>query len=351
MKRIDKLTQTQTEQMDAWADKWIEIGLRTGKADRQLFQESARKCYEFAGIPWHGNVVWVPSPIVMALGAPIAGHLIGVIRKVKGGAAGDAVDGAVSGAVSGAVRDAVRGAVDGAVRDAVTILPQAIRKNYPKYLYGQFWPGGWYLGAAFTSFFRDVCGLELKGDLWERAKAYEGTIQSACLWYPHADFIMVCERPSVIHRELSNPTVTRGSGSHRLHCPNGPAVAWDGWGVYSWHGVLIPGEWVEGKPPTAAKALNWPNIEQRRAACEILGWAKILEQLKAKVIDKDPDEEIGTLLEVNLPGSGKERFLSVKCGTGRRFVIPVEKSCKTARQANAWTWGLGAKDYQPEVRT
>ena len=347
MKRIDKLTQTQTEQMDAWADKWIEIGLRTGKADRQLFQESARKCYEFAGIPWHGNVVWVPSPIVMALGAPIAGHLIGVIRKVKG----DAVRGAVRGAVGGAVRDAVRGAVDGAVRDAVTILPQAIRKNYPKYLYGQFWPGGWYLGAAFTSFFRDVCGLELKGDLWERAKAYEGTIQSACLWYPHADFIMVCERPSVIHRELSNPTVTRGSGSHRLHCPNGPAVAWDGWGVYSWHGVLIPGEWVEGKPPTAAKALNWPNIEQRRAACEILGWAKILEQLKAKVIDKDPDEEIGTLLEVNLPGSGKERFLSVKCGTGRRFVIPVEKSCKTARQANAWTWGLGAKDYQPEVRT
>ena len=336
---LNELNAEQTALMATVRDEWIAEGMRTDPMDFDAAKRIIPGLYELAGLRPPRVIVPVPSPLSAVLAASTY-HQLRVKGLVK-----------IKGATPGAVYDAVYGAVDGAVRDAVTILPQAIRKNYPKYLYGQFWPGGWYLGAAFTSFFRDVCGLELKGDLWERAKAYEGTIQSACLWYPHADFIMVCERPSVIHRELSNPTVTRGPGSHRLHCPNGPAVAWDGWGVYSWHGVLIPGEWVEGKPPTAAEALNWPNIEQRRAACEILGWAKILDQLKAEVIDKDPDEEIGTLLEVNLPDAGKERFLSVKCGTGRRFVIPVEKSCKTARQANAWTWGLGAKDYQPEVRT
>jgi len=44
MKRIDKLTPEQTARMDGWADKWIAIGLRTGDADRALFESGARRC-------------------------------------------------------------------------------------------------------------------------------------------------------------------------------------------------------------------------------------------------------------------------------------------------------------------
>jgi len=43
----------------------------------------------------------------------------------------------------------------------------------------------------------------------------------------------------------------------------------------------------------------------------------ILAELKSKVIDKDDDPEIGTLLECEIPDSGKERFLQVQCGTKR----------------------------------
>ena len=35
-KRIDKLTDAQRARMDEWADRWIEVGLRTGPADRRL---------------------------------------------------------------------------------------------------------------------------------------------------------------------------------------------------------------------------------------------------------------------------------------------------------------------------
>jgi hypothetical protein len=108
---------------------------------------------------------------------------------------------------------------------------------------------------------------------------------------------------------------------------------------------------VTGKKPSAKEALHWANVEQRRAACEILGWQHILAELDAKVIDKDADAQIGTLLEVNLPDSGPERFLSVRCGTGRQFALPVPREVDTALAANAWTYGLDKLSFKPEIRT
>jgi hypothetical protein len=83
-----------------------------------------------------------------------------------------------------------------------------------------------------------------------------------------------------------------------------------------------------------------------------VGWDKILRELKARVIDRDPNPQIGTLLEVVIPGvSWMERFLQVQCGTGRTFALPVPPNVQTAREANAWTYGLAANEYNPEVRT
>lgn len=99
-------------------------------------------------------------------------------------------------------------------------------------------------------------------------------------------------------------------------------------------------------------ALTWENIEQRRAAIEIVGWDKIIDQLNAKVIDEDVDPEIGTLIEAKIPDIGKERFLRVRCGTGRSFCLPVPPNMKTALEAQSWTWGLDEKTFKkPEVRT
>src|SRR5574337_1572499 len=129
VKRIDSLTPQQRARMDEWADKWISVGLRTGAADRPKFEKAAEQCYRAAGLPWHGNVVWVPSPIVMAIAAPVAALVIQLhraknpgdaVRVAVGGAVSGAVGGAVRVAVDGAVRDAVSSAVDGAVRDAVS---------------------------------------------------------------------------------------------------------------------------------------------------------------------------------------------------------------------------------------
>ena len=128
----------------------------------------------------------------------------------------------------------------------------------------------------------------------------------------------------------------------------------DGWGVSCWHGTRIPDEWLADKTSlTPQTALTWQNIEQRRAACEILGWNAILRELDATTINADTDPQIGELVEVTIPEIGRERFLRVHCGTGREFALPVPPSMRTALEANAWTYGYDTPETfgKPEVRT
>lgn len=139
----------------------------------------------------------------------------------------------------------------------------------------------------------------------------------------------------------------------RLHSPNTPSVEFDdGFSVYTWHGTIVPKEWIlDPKSQPVTLALNHPNIEQRRAFCEIITWKEVIKQLNPKVINTDENPMIGTLLEVDLPDAGVSRFLRVLCGTGREFVLPVPNDAPTARHANAWTYGLKPEELNVEVRT
>lgn len=187
----------------------------------------------------------------------------------------------------------------------------------------------WAPYEAYLTAARDILGLRLPAHkayaFWEHAAIYGG------FRVLHAEFCIVSDFPEVL----------KVDAEHRPHCENGPSHRWrDGWALYHWHGVKIPAEWIENKASlTAAKALTWENVEQRRAACEILGWVNILRELDAKTIDKDDDPEIGELVEVTLEGS-RERFIKVLCGTSREFALPVPPETKTALEGNAWTYGV-----------
>lgn len=203
-------------------------------------------------------------------------------------------------------------------------------------VYGQH-EAGW---LSFYDFFKTEVGvkdLDSVDPLIELAKS--------CGWvYCARDTAIVMDRPELVKMDDQN----------RLHCEDGPAILYrDGFAVYSWHGVRIPGEWIKDKKSlTPNMALTWENTEQRRAACEILGWVNILKELKSKVIDQDEDPMIGTLVEVVIPEIGREKFLRVLCGTGREFAIPVPPDMKTALDANCWTYGFFKGELRDlEIRT
>jgi len=431
-KRIDKLTPAQTEAMAGWADRWIEIGLRTGPADRAKFEAAAERCYGYAGIPWHGRVVWVSSPMVMALAGPIASFVLearkrgidlrssgvavdaavdaavrgavggavrGAVRDAVGGAVRVAVDdavddavdaavyaavsGAVNAAVDGAVRDAVDAAVGGAVRDAVGgAILNVIQRSWSNYIGGQFWVGGYYWGGAFTSFFREVCSLELPRDLWGRARAYEDTIQSACWWWPHRDFIVVCERPTAINREARNPSQTRGWGSHQLHAERGPAVVWpDGWSIYSHHGVRMPADIYETPSALTGQRIDSErNAEVRRVMISLFGSARYAREGNFTVVDKcGPDHPImglrnAILLRRDLTEDEPMVMLDMqdstpdpKTGEYKRYLLRVDPNAyggqagRECHAAMASTWRVKSdttqlafrrwEDYRPEIET
>jgi len=161
-------------------------------------------------------------------------------------------------------------------------------------------------------------------------------------WMLYRHNVLLLDRPEWIHRDEQG----------RLHSENEMAIRYrDGYGLYQWHGITIPGEWIEKRPPHAKKLLRRNNIEQRRVGIEILGWEVILKELNAKLINQSDNPQIGSLYQSKVSGFRNRRFLKVQCGTGRHFVIPVPSYCKSAHQANAWSYGLEPETYQPEVRT
>ena len=375
MTKIESLTKAQEDEMPAWANKWIDIGLSTEPADFDAATEAALKAYELCNLNKPMVVLRMSSPYAATLGGIFAWQLLRAFNKNQVGdqvwaqvwdQVGDQVRAQVGDQVGDQVRDQVGAQVWAQVGDQVgaqvrdqvwaqvgaQVRAQAgdqvgdqVRVRVWAQVRAGVYNDGisalWCDFTAFATFFRDVCGW---GDAEILAKLeINETLVKSCGWtWWHENVLAISDRPKSINRDAEG----------MIHSESGASIEYrDGWALYHWHGVSIPKEWVTGSPPTAKQALNWENIEQRRAACEILGWENILLELNAKVIDKDVDEEIGTLLEVDLPDSGKERFLQVKCGTGRVFALPVPPEMKTALEANSWTYELDKYTYKPEIRT
>ncbi|WP_210249241.1 DUF6745 domain-containing protein, partial [Agrobacterium vitis] len=237
--------------------------------------------------------------------------------------------------LGGQLRDQLRDQLWGQLRDA---------KNENVFLSNSFdnqYNVAW---GAFYLFGHEI-GVEYKADNIALLLEWGRLFKSVGWWAPFEGVCFVSDRPRKVTFD----------DQKRLHGETGKAVEYsDGWGVSAWHGTRIPDEWLANKSSITAKtALTWENIEQRRAACEIVGWAKILRELDAKVIDTDGDPLIGTLVEVRLPDLDRPaRFCRVQCGTGREFAIGVPPEINTALQAQAWIIGVQPSEFiRPEVRT
>lgn len=94
--------------------------------------------------------------------------------------------------------------------------------------------------------------------------------------------------------------------------------------------------------------LNAKNAEVRRYLLKRIGYKKIKEMVKAKVIHTDGTSE---LIDITY-NNQTERYVKVKdSSTDREYLLWVADWTKTCKQAIASTFGLSEDEYEPIIET
>ncbi len=389
--------------LPAAARSWAERA--RGAADQPVdwvrWEVGVRACYHYAGLRFP-RVVRVSSPLALAralfLGRinEVPGDedraMVGLMRRVTQARVDrvvsqlfdrsvlaasrrglfDPVDAATGAAgIAAAVHTTIRAtaAVDDRddVRLPVLAAAQRIRDavQRPRHigtrLLNRVCPSDWlawtlHLGgpgdaawAAWAAFLGEAYGNAGARGWRNRIEAFGNALRGEW-WWPHLDFVLVSDRPSLVRTE---PDTDGGPG--RLHCADGPAVHWrDGWSLHFWHGTQVP-SWVIHRPtPDAVHAE--PNVEVRRCAIEAMGWDTYIAGAGLRLVDSATDPgNTGNLLHLyevppaiwGTPG----RVLLVtngsveRDGTRRRYGLPVPDDVTGALDAAAWTYGLSDEQY------
>jgi len=114
-KKITSLTPEQEARIPEWINKWVAIGLKTGKTDWETFDAYMPVCYEQAGLKYPTRVVRVSSPLVGTLASAIASQIWNKIYKDNR----DSVHASVQDSVHASVQDSVHASVQDSVQDSV----------------------------------------------------------------------------------------------------------------------------------------------------------------------------------------------------------------------------------------
>ena len=386
------ITPDEKRRMNEHVKLWTSRALRTDPIEPDKIVPAIEGLYAAAGLKTP-RVVIVPSPLVMAFAYGAASAIL-YTRKATHAATFNATDAATFNATfnatDAATDAATRNATDAATFNATFNATGAATFNAThaathaathdatyaatraatyaaadvcKLLAGSFglacakrwaynYQGGnmWAPYDSYLTAARDILGLQLPSHAayahWEQAAIHGG------FRVMHEDFCMVSDFPEVIRIDDMN----------RPHCETGPSHRWrDGWSLYHWHGVSVPAHWIEQRATLDPnEVIRAENVEQRAAGAEIVGWPRMLDVLKARVIHDSGSDDMGQLIELTLPGLAEPgRFLKARCPRNGIIVegvpytsdidgLPID----TALAAQAWRIGDPQSEYtHPPQRT
>ena len=220
-------------------------------------------------------------------------------------------------------------------------------------------PGQWDAVTPVLASARDVFG----GSVWrhragraEREAQVDARLElarSAGPWWALHGLAIVSERPLVLRRD------DRG----RPHRADGPAIAWaDGLETHAWHGVAVE-PWIVTDPGRiTVEAIDAEsNVEVRRVLVERFGEERLVREGGATLVDEDATGRLWRrpLKRVSWRAPDNEPVVMVEVvnstpepdGSRKTYFLRVPPTVKTAREAVAWTFGLGAVEYRPAMET
>jgi len=154
----------------------------------------------------------------------------------------------------------------------------------------------------------------------------------------------------------SAPTVLRRDPEHRLHCEDGPALAYpDGWTIWAIHGVSVPQRVVtRARSLSVDEIVYEPDLDVRRAMLERFGYERFVRKAGLKPVQTDG---FGRLYRLDPRWNEPIALVEVQNstpepnGSHRRYFLCVPPTVRTAHEAVAWTFRLGPREYRPDVES
>lgn len=358
--KITKITAAQANQMPAFVQRWIDIGLSTEPADFDAATAAALRAYDLCGLPRPSVILRMGSPYAATVGGALAWM---IVRCLSAKDLKQQVLQQVEQQVEQQVWQQVLLQVGQQVEQRVHILNAAC-DGFLNYGSNSLWVS-W---SAHIAFMRDVLGWS-DPVLTERFEIEE-TLVKSCGWtWWHTDVLVIGDRPVHINRDAQG----------RLHSLTGPSIAYrDGWALHHVHGVAVP-EYIVERPQeiTCGKIDAERNAEVRRVMLERFGVERYMRESDATVIAEIPDTHpiIGLrgarLIKREIPDDEPIVTLDVMNsspepdGSFRRYMLRIDPQAYAgkastdvlAAMASTWRNADGSllfrrpEDYQPTMET
>lgn len=245
---ITQLTPEQQALIPIIRDEWIKICLDTSPTDKEKAEAAVRLAYECAGLKPPSQILWFNNPLEAviyyrdytnntAINSP-KDFLINVFpnihKNIKKCLDEDAWEEACN-KIYKTVRNVINSVPTG-LEIAVFEALSETSKEKSSYVYYNIFID-WFNQKAWLAFCAYLHSIgvdcsELKG-LWETAK-------HCGWWWPFQDIAILTPKPSAI----------RLDNEGRLHAEGLPAIAYQGYNIYAYHGVILPEKYGKVHPKT-----------------------------------------------------------------------------------------------------
>jgi len=360
--RVRNLSGFQLSQIDVFEEKWCSLANSLAESNRNLAEGAARRLYLALGEPMP-PVFWVRSPDELRLARllwfaeeqshprrrprkPHPWTIDWPLRMLWEPILRDylTVSGEMTADAWGPIERLATAVADRLAWTAMKRFELEIDRATDGMLEAHGWPGQFFGTMAALDF---TYSLVMRDLATARTLAVIDVFRHCGMCLPEHDACWLVERPEVMVM----------SAAGRLHCESGPAIVYrDGWGVFYLDGHRVP-EHVVARP--AEITLEDIALERRGEARETMirryGIARYLTESGSVIVSQD---EFGTLfrLETGAARSGRQIVRVVdatvgKNGTRKEYFLQVPMKVKTAREAVAWTFGMGETEYAPALET
>jgi hypothetical protein len=351
--RIEKLTPEQEALIPIIRDEWLKIALDNSPTNKQQAEAAIFLAYECAGLKPPQQILWFDNPLAAVSWMTCNTHTLGNfiyypiwfdLRII--------IDAAIDTIVDHAVRKAIENAIFFGINNeswaAYAILSTVWEALEDKLFYdGSPWielitvaddyPNGAHQvdELGFYAYFNAI-GIEipkLKG-WWETAK-------HCGWWWSFEKIAIVTPKPSAI----------RFDADGELHGEGLPAIAYEGFNIYAYHGVVLPEKYSQVHPNQwqAQWLLEENNAELRRVLIQGIGYEKITYELQA--IELDAWKEYTLLKIANDVDIEPIVLLKMTCpSTGFIHILRVPPDVTSAREAICWVnRGINPEDFSVQT--